>query len=322
VIGLLAVGGAALALAARPRPSWLPLVLGVAVAVATAFVPKWDPLLLSSGAYKYAASVRGPDLQTALTAGELRYYKEGATATVAVRRLAGTTSLSIDGKVDASDAADMLTQRLLAHVPLLLHPAPQRAAVLGLGSGVTLGSALTHGLSQAVVLEISPEVVAASRHFDHVNHRALDDPRTAVVVGDGRTHLLLADETYDVIISEPSNPWMAGIASLFTQEFFEIARDRLAPGGILCQWAHTYDISDADLRSIVATFLSVFPHGTLWVVGEADVLLVGATEPLMDRMGGRHGLRPPWPRRRPSSGGRWPTCCARPTPSGLRWRCT
>jgi spermidine synthase len=291
---LLALGGIGLGLATRPGVAWTPMVGGLAVAAAAWMLPEWDLRLLSSGVYKYARAVRGPDLATALTAGELQYYREGATATVAVRRLTGNTSLSIDGKVDASDDADMLTQRLLAHVPLLLHPSPQRAAILGLGSGVTLGSALTHGISRAVVLEISPEVVEASRAFDHVNHRPLADSRTQLVVGDGRTHLLLADETYDVIVSEPSNPWMAGIASLFTREFFEIAKARLAPGGVLCQWAHTYDISDADLRSIVATFISVFPNGTLWLVGEADVLLVGSDEPLTGRLAGiQHGWQRP-----------------------------
>lgn len=264
----------------------LPLALSAAVLVGAWYVPSWDPRLLSSGAYKYAPALRGPDLETALTAGELVYYREGATATVAVRELVGTTALSIDGKVDASDAADMLTQRLLAHVPLLLHPNPESAAVLGLGSGVTLGSALTHGLDRATVLEISPEVVDASRFFDEENHAALDDPRTRLIVGDGRTHLLLSDERYDVIISEPSNPWMAGIASLFSREFFELARTRLNEGGILCQWAHTYDISEGDLRSIVATFLSVFPDGTLWLVGDADVLLIGSTAPLTGRLDG------------------------------------
>ena len=253
-----ALCGVGLAIAAQRRTEWLALGLGVATLAATWFVPRWDARLLSSGGYKYAAALRGPDLLTSLTAGELAYYREGATATVAVRRLTGATSLSIDGKVDASDAADMLTQRMLAHVPLLLHPAPKRAAILGLGSGVTLGSALTHGLDEAVVLEISPEVVEASRFFEHVNHRPLADSRTRLILGDGRTHLLLGNERYDVIVSEPSNPWMAGIASLFTREFFEIAKSRLAPGGVLCQWAHTYDISEADLRSIVATSSQCF----------------------------------------------------------------
>jgi len=289
VIGALtAVAGAAL-VAWSGGVGWrqaAPLTLAAVVLAGAWYLPSWDPRLLSSGAYKYAPALRGPDLETSLTAGELVYYREGATATVAVRELAGATALSIDGKVDASDAADMLTQRLLAHVPLLLHPNPRSAAILGLGSGVTLGSALTHGLERATVLEISPEVVEASRFFDDQNHRALADPRTRLIVGDGRTHLLLSEERYDVIVSEPSNPWMAGIASLFTREFFELARTRLNEGGILCQWAHTYDISDRDLQSIVATFLSVFPDGTLWLVGDADVLLIGSTSPLTDRLDG------------------------------------
>jgi tetratricopeptide (TPR) repeat protein len=129
------------------------------------------------------------------------------------------------------------------------------------------------------VLEMSPEVVAASAFFEKENGHALSDSRTRLIVGDGRSHLLLADDRYDVIISEPSNPWMAGVAALFTREFFTAARERLAPGGILCQWAHTYNISDADLRSVVATFLRVFPDGSAWLVGESDLLLIGATMP-------------------------------------------
>ena len=271
---------------ARAGGRTLGFALAGGVAVAIAMVPEWDRMLLSSGAYKYAPAMRGQSLQTALTAGELVSYREGSTGTVAVRRLTGTTSLAIDGKVDASNAGDMLTQRLLAHMPLLLHPQPKRAAILGLGSGVTLGSALTHPLDQVTVLEISRDVVDASKYFEAENHAALADPRTQLIVGDGRTHLMLGRQQYDVIVSEPSNPWMAGIASLFTREFFQGARDRLAPGGVLCQWAHTYDISQDDLRSIVATFLSVFPNGTMWLVGDADVLLLGSTESLDARIAG------------------------------------
>jgi spermidine synthase len=105
-----------------------------------------------------------------------------------------------------------------------------------------------------------------------------------LIVGDGRSHLLLSRRRYDVIISEPSNPWIAGVAALFTREFFEAARARLAPGGIICQWANAYSISDADLRAIVATFRSVFPNGTAWLVGADDLLLVAAEGPLDERL--------------------------------------
>ena len=277
---------ALLAASGRARGRGVALVVAALVVAAASMLPQWDRLLLTSGAYKYAAALRGPSLETALRAGDLLWYREGSTGTVSVRQLAGTVSLAIDGKVDASNAGDMLTQRLLAHVPLLLHPDPKRAAILGLGSGVTLGSALTHPLTDVTVLEISPEVVEASRFFENENHRALADPRTRLVVGDGRTHLMWGRGQFDVIVSEPSNPWMAGIASLFTREFFEGARARLAPGGVLCQWAHTYDISNDDLKSIVATFLSVFPDGTMWLVGDADVLLVGSTGRLDDHIAG------------------------------------
>ena len=110
--------------------------------------------------------------------------------------------------------------------------------------------------------------------------------------------------SYDVIVSEPSNPWMAGIASLFTKEFFEAARGRLAPGGVLCQWAHTYDISTSDLQSIVATFTSVFPEALLFLVGDGDVLLIGSTASLDERLKGVAQPGSGRPRRRtsPASG--------------------
>ncbi len=255
----------------------------------------WSRLLLASGAYKYARYLpRDGDVEAMLTAGTLLYYRDGASATVAVRELAGIRTLAIDGKVDASSGGDMTTQKVLAHLPLLLHPDPKRVLIVGLGSGVTAGAALTHAVDTVDVVEISPEVVDASTHFERENRGALDDPRTSLIVGDGRSHLLLSGASYDVIVSEPSNPWMAGVAALFTQEFFAAARAHLAPGGVLCQWAHTYDISTDDLRSIAATFASVFPEGTMWLVGEGDLLLVGSDAPLEPRIGqlAEHWRRP------------------------------
>ena len=248
--------------------------------------PQWDRALLASGVYLYAPFVpKSLDLETQLKAGTLLYYKDGAPATVSVKRLTGTTTLAVDGKTDASNRSDMLTQKLVAHLPLLLHPNPRNVAIVGLGSGVTLGAALSHPIERVDVVEISQEVVDASRFFDTENHHALDDPRTHLIVGDGRSHLLLSRQQYDVIISEPSNPWIAGVASLFTKEFFQGARARLAPGGIICQWAHTYTISERDLRSIVATFTSVFPNGTAWMVNDNDVLMVASVDPVLPLLG-------------------------------------
>ena len=267
--------------ASEDRPATI--VGSTAVAVISLAIilllPRWDHELLASGAYKYAPYLGTDNVETVLRAGTLEYYKEGAAATVSVRLLTGTTSLAIDGKVDASNAGDMLTQRMLGLLPVLIHGRAREVCIIGLGSGVTLASALSSGsIQHADVVEISPEVVEASHFFDRENAGALANPAVRLIVGDGRSHLLLTPRRYDVIVSEPSNPWMAGVASLFTREFFEAARARLNPDGLLCQWAHTYDIGAQDLQSIVATFASVFPEGTLWMVGGGDLLLIGARD--------------------------------------------
>lgn len=269
-----ALAVAAVALTARGR---LVALAASAAAIATLVLsPPWDRALMTSGAYLYAPFVP-PDLDLAamLTAGRLEFYDEGASATIAVKTLTGTTTLTVDGKTDASNRGDMLTQALVAHVPLLLHAAPRQVAVVGLGSGVTVGAALTHPVERVDVIELSPEVIEASRFFVRENRGALADPRTRLIVGDGRTHLRLARQQYDVIISEPSNPWIAGVAALFTREFFAEARARLAPGGVFCQWANAYNIGDTDLRAIAATFLAEFPDATAVLVGEHDLLLIG-----------------------------------------------
>jgi spermidine synthase len=250
-------------------------------------MPPWDRALLASGAYKYAPYLGAENVETVLRAGTLEYYKEGAAATVSVRLLTGTRALAIDGKVDASNAGDMLTQRMLGLLPVLIHGKARDVCIIGLGSGVTLGSALSSGsVEHADVVEISPEVVEASHFFDRENGGALAQPAVRLIVGDGRSHLLLTPKQYDVIVSEPSNPWMAGVASLFTRQFFEAARARLKPEGLLCQWAHTYDISPQDLQSIVGTFASVFPQGTLWMIGGGDLLLIGGRDgEILPRLG-------------------------------------
>ena len=283
VLGATVVAAVALAPERTRRRPQLAGTVIVAAALCAALIasPRWDRNLLSSGAYKYAPYIHADnaaDVDAMLRAGRLEYYKEGAAATVSVRRLLGRLSLAIDGKIDASNSGDMLTQRMLGVLPVLLHPDPQDLCVIGLGSGVTLASAMATGLvSRADAVEISPEVVEASSFFSKENGDILRTPGVRLVLGDGRSHLQLTKRHYDVIVSEPSNPWMAGVASLFTREFFAAARTKLKPDGVICQWAHTYDMSDRDLRSIVHTFATVFPESTMWRVGDGDLLLIGTT---------------------------------------------
>ncbi len=255
-------------------------VAGVGLLIA---MPAWDLNVLTSGAYKYTPGLTGAEAARAYRAWRMLFYQDGAAATVSVRELATMRSLVVDGKVDASNMGDMLTQRMLGLLPVLLHPDPHQVCVIGLGSGVTAASTLARGsVQRADIVEISPEVVKAARFFDRENGDVLANPAVRLITGDGRSHLRLTRQRYDVIVSEPSNPWMAGIAALFTQEFFQDARGRLNPDGLMCQWAHTYDMSPDDLRSIVRTFTSVFPESTMWLVGDSDVLLIGSTGAAID----------------------------------------
>jgi spermidine synthase len=277
-----------LALSDRPLPLrrkvWLTAAGGLFMVLAWR-LPAWDPELVAGGAYKYAPYASGRPLEEELRAGELLYYRDGGAATVSVKRLGGTLSLAVDGKVDATSTEDMPTQRLLAHVPLLLHPDPREVLVVGLGSGVTAGSALKHPVARVRTVEISAEVVEAARTFFTPAHGdAFRDPRLQLLVTDARNHLLLAETAWDVVISEPSNPWMAGVSSLFTRDFFALVRARLRPGGLLCQWAHIYNLDERELRTIVGGFADVFPGAALFLVNEGDILLVGGREgpPVLD----------------------------------------
>lgn len=251
--------------------------------LALAFLPGWDARLLNSGAYVYAPDYdrlsQGRGLRDGMQRFRLLYYKEGVTATVSVFQ-GQYLFLRVNGKTDAGDSPDNLTQRLLAHVPLLLHREAKDVLVIGLGSGVTLGAALRHPIARADVVEISPEVVEASRFFEAANGRALADPRSHLLLLDGRTWLTAGPRSYDVIISEPSNPWQTGNANLFTREHFRAARARLRPGGILCQWLPYYRMPEADFRAAIKTFHEVFPQTSLWISG-SDALMIGSLDPVV-----------------------------------------
>jgi len=183
------------------------------------------------------------------------------------------------GKPDASSHGDRTTQTLLAHVPLLFHPKPEKVMVLGLASGMTPGEVLLYPVKRLDVLEISEQVVEACElFFAPWNNACLSDPRTRLVVQDGRNHLALTQEKYDVIISEPSNPWMAGLANLYTLEFFQVVKGRLRERGIFAQWIHTYEMDWNTFALVGRTFSEAFTNGILMKMSGGDYLLLGFSD--------------------------------------------
>lgn len=270
----------------RRRPAWVAascLLLGAIVLPLA--LPGWDPDLISGGGFLYgpiyrSASGPGGDLAGAIRRrGEILLSREDGVSLVTVRKSpAGVLSLQINGKTEASTGGDLSTQLLAAHLPLLLHAAPADVLIVGLASGITLGAAERHPVRGIQVIEIAPAVREAARRFDDWNGRALDDPRAGIVIDDARSRLLVRPQRFDVIASQPSNPWVAGVSNLFTVEFYRLARSRLQPGGLFCQWVQAYRLSTEDFRGLVRSFLEVFPGATLWEEspGGGDYFLLGA----------------------------------------------
>jgi spermidine synthase len=253
------------------------LVVAGIVVVMLIFAPAWDRKLMTSGVYVYAPlyeTVEG--LKEDLERRNILYYNEGPGATVSVDRSQNILSMRIDGKTDASSGSDMITQELISHLPLLFHPRPDTVLLIGLGSGVSLGSAKAHDIKHIDCVELLENVIEAANYFNRLTRNSLRDKRVKVIVGDGRNHVLLSDQLYDVIVSQPTNPWISGVGDLFTLEFFTEARKRLKPGGIVCAWFQTYHMGESELRSTLKTFISVFPHASLWFSNESDVILIGS----------------------------------------------
>jgi spermidine synthase len=205
------------------------------------------------------------------------YVDDGLNATISVARTEDYLAVRTNGKVDASNK-DRITQLLSGHLGMVLHPQPRRVLVVGFGSGMTVSAVAQHpDVEQIDCVEIEAGMIRAAEYLRPLNRDVLKDPRVRVVIDDARNFLLTTRERYDVIISEPSNPWIAGVAALFTEEFYREARARLNPGGIFVQWVQAYSLFPEDFRMVLATFVPQFPQATLWRGEPPDYLLVGQT---------------------------------------------
>jgi len=157
----------------------------------------------------------------------------------------------------------MGTQTLFSHFPFVFHSKPKNVMVLGLASGITAGEVLHYPVERLDVIDINDQMVSASNFFIPWNNNLLSNPKTELIIQDGKAHLELTKRKYDVIISEPSNPWMAGLSILFTKDYFELAKNRLNKDGIFVQWIHAYQIDWSNFALIGRTFAQVFPNSLI-----------------------------------------------------------
>jgi spermidine synthase len=237
--------------------------------------------VMSSAVYRYAPSLTDKSRQELFDflkrgQGETIFYKEGITATVAVESRGGGRVLKVNGKPEASTTGDMPTQILIGALPLLVRQQTDDVLLIGLGSGVTLGSVEQFPVKRVTCVELEPAVIEASRHFEDVNNHPLDDPRLRLVSNDGRNFIYTTDEKFDVIVSEPSNPWVTGVANLFTLEYFKRGAERLKDDGLFSQWLQLYEMAPEDVRTLIATFRAAFPQVYLFRGAEGDLMLLGS----------------------------------------------
>jgi len=263
-------------------PIAAPLAAVALGAVLVALLPASNPDLLARG-------------RKQLKWGEDEYLaiREGVNSTVAVsRQPGGEVLLHVGGKIVASSGGgDMRLQRQLGHLPMLLQEHAKKVLIIGFGAGVTAGTFTRYPeVERIVIVEIEPAVPELSSvYFKAENYDVAHDPRTEIIIDDGRHFLATTDETFDVITTDPIHPWVKGAAALYTTEFYDRVKARLNPGGLITQWVPLYESDEDAVKSQVATFLQAFPEGSLWNSQENlfgyDLTLLGHVGPL--RINGR-----------------------------------
>ena len=269
----------------------VPLLLTAFLITTITIVSKFDISVITSGVYRHGYVDRGDG-------SRYPFYKDGRTATVSVERNAsGFMTLSTNGKPDASiDASwlkpdtsartrdvplqltrDVATQYMLPLISLAHAPRAENAAVIGQGSGITshvlLGSPY---LKDMATIEIEPEMIAGSAFFMPANRRVFEDGRSRFIIDDAKSYFASSRRKFDVIISEPSNPWVSGVSGLFTQEFYTRVKDQLTDHGVFGQWLHLYELNDGLVNSVLAAIDTVFPAYEVFYTSDADIIVVAS----------------------------------------------
>jgi spermidine synthase len=212
----------------------------------------------------------------------IRWEADGMESSLAATSENGY-ALLINGKSDGHARGDAATTVMMPVIGALLHGEPQRGLVIGLGSGASAGwLARIDSIENVDIVEIEPLVARFARMCAAINYDALSNPKVRLEVGDGREFLLTTARRYDLILSEPSNPYRAGVSSLFTREFYAAAAERLRPGGLFLQWLQAYEADATVIRAVLATLRAVYPHVEIWEVkSNADLLLVASRDPIV-----------------------------------------
>ncbi len=273
---------------ADPRMSLVPrIALGLVVLAAAILIPwktpRWDRHVMTSGVTVYSdryESLHRDSLRVEeMHRDDILYYKEGLTATVSVHQSTGSEYryFRTNGKIDGSHG-DALSQLMTGYIPMLFHPRGDRAAVIGLGTGMTTRAVASFPVREVEVLEIEPAMREATTYFNDRNGKILENPKVRLIPTDGRNYILATPKVYDIIAAEPSNPWIAGIANLYTREFYGVVKSKLKPDGIFAQWFHNYSMSPDDFRMVFRTFAEAFPYMTVWGMKESDFLMVGSMQ--------------------------------------------
>jgi spermidine synthase len=250
-------------------------LVSAVVLVVVAFGVSLDPYKMASGVFR-----RG-DLYSAQDA-ELKYYRDGKTTSVSLMQFQEGLSLRTNGKSDGAinlgegaRISDEVTMVLTAAIPLAHRPDAKRVAIIGIGTGLTTHTMLgATTLERVDTIEIEPAMAEASRSFASRNASAFADPRSRLVFDDAKTYFSTHNERYDIIVSEPSNPWVSGVSSLFTTEFYRHVRRYLNPGGVMVQWFQLYEIDVSLVASVLRALADNFPDYAIYAATDSDLLIV------------------------------------------------